>query len=200
MWPYVRGRGSGGGRVSQNSGGGGNRATIFGAPRVLRQFRGGCPTFSCARYDRGDLVARKPGEIDDFEPASRAAPLFGASIQPRQRREHKPEDPILFYTGRLFSPRVLGIDSSRGESSEGKELHEVRIIDNDYNTYREVMDITMLALGISEEQAFAVAWEVDHRGSCVVAVGPYPEAEVVANIIRTIGIEVQVNAVAEDSA
>ena len=161
---------------------------------------GWCPTLSCVRYNRGPLSARDLGEIDDFELASLAAPLFGALARPRQRREHQPEDLILFYTGRLFSPRVLGIDSSRGESSEGKELHEVRIIDNDYNTYREVMDITMLALGISEEQAFAVAWEVDHRGSCVVAVGPYPEAEMVANIIRTIGIEVQVNAVVGGSA
>jgi ATP-dependent Clp protease adapter protein ClpS len=114
--------------------------------------------------------------------------------------QHHTGDLVLFYTGSFFSPRVLGIDASRGESSDENNLHEVRIIDNDYNTYREVMDITMLALGISEEQAFAVAWEVDHRGSCVVAVGPYPEAELVAKMIRTIGIEVQVNAVGGGSA
>lgn len=161
---------------------------------------GWLPAFSCAGYDRGPLSARKLGELNDFELANLAAPLFGALIRSRRPREHQAENLILFYTGRLFSPLVLGIDFSRGESSEDKELHEVRIMDNDYNTYREVMDVTMLALGISEEQALAVAWEVDHRGSCVVAVGPYPEAEVVANIIRTIGIEVQVNAVAGGSA
>jgi len=74
-----------------------------------------------------------------------------------------------------------------------RDLYEVRIIDNDHNTYAEVMEITMAALGLNEEQAFAVAWEVDHRGSCVVAEGPHEEAEAIARIIRLIGIEVRVN-------
>jgi ATP-dependent Clp protease adapter protein ClpS len=82
------------------------------------------------------------------------------------------------------------------DSTDDEDLYEVRIIDNDYNTYGQVIHITMQALGISEEMAFAVAWEVDHTGFCVVAEGPYPEAEAVAQIIRTIGIEVQVNPVA----
>ncbi len=77
--------------------------------------------------------------------------------------------------------------------SQDEELYEVRIIDNDHNTYGEVIQITMLALGISEEKAFAVAWEVDHHGSCVVAHAAKEEAEEVAGIIRLIGIEVQVN-------
>jgi ATP-dependent Clp protease adapter protein ClpS len=55
------------------------------------------------------------------------------------------------------------------------------------------MDVTMLALGIDSEEAFSVAWEVDHSGHCVVAHAPYEEAEALANVIRTIGIEVQVN-------
>ena len=72
-------------------------------------------------------------------------------------------------------------------------------MDNDYNTYREVMDITMLALDITEEDAYAVAWEVDHKGSCVVAHAPQDMAETIANIIRTIGIEVQVNPIGSKS-
>ena len=71
----------------------------------------------------------------------------------------------------------------------------MRIIDNDFNTYQQVMDVSMLALGISEDEAFAIAWEVDHSGYCVVAHGPYDQAEAVAATIRTIGIEVQVNLV-----
>ena len=77
--------------------------------------------------------------------------------------------------------------------AELSELYEVRIIDNDYNTYQQVMDVSMLALGVSEDEAFAIAWEVDHKGYCVVAQGPYDEAEAIADTIRTIGIEVQVN-------
>jgi len=68
-------------------------------------------------------------------------------------------------------------------------------MDNDHNTYWEVMQITMLALGLTEDQAFAVAWEVDHAGSCVVAQAPLEEAEALARVIRMIGIEVQVNPV-----
>lgn len=86
--------------------------------------------------------------------------------------------------------------SSENEESESSgELYEVRIIDNDYNTYEEVMEICMTALGITRAEAYAIAWEVDHVGSCVVALGSLDEAESVAQIIRTIGIDVQVNPV-----
>jgi hypothetical protein len=55
------------------------------------------------------------------------------------------------------------------------------------------MDIAMRALEVSEEEAYGIAWEVDHRGSCVVAHASLENAEALASIIRTIGIEVQVN-------
>lgn len=71
----------------------------------------------------------------------------------------------------------------------------MRIFDNDYNTYQEVMEITMMALQVSEQEAYAIAWEVDHKGSCVVAHGPENDAEAIASVIRIIGIEVQVNPV-----
>jgi ATP-dependent Clp protease adapter protein ClpS len=51
----------------------------------------------------------------------------------------------------------------------------------------------MLALGISEQEAYAAAWEVDHKGSCVVAHAPRETAEVIAGVIRIIGIEVRVD-------
>jgi ATP-dependent Clp protease adapter protein ClpS len=101
---------------------------------------------------------------------------------------------MLCYVARRFQSKPLNSKDSDGEGShESSELYEVRIIDNDYNTYQQVMDVSMLALDVSEEEAFAIAWEVDHKGFCVVAQGPYEEAEAVAGMIRTIGIEVQVN-------
>ncbi|MFZ5865626.1 MAG: ATP-dependent Clp protease adaptor ClpS [Thermodesulfobacteriota bacterium] len=109
-------------------------------------------------------------------------------------RGHHVHVPFLLYTSRRFPPIKLG-DESHDKSPNDEEICEVRIIDNDYNTYQEVMDITKTALGITEEQAYAIAWEVDHKGSCVVAEGPRPEAEAIAQIIRLIGIEVQVNPV-----
>lgn len=104
------------------------------------------------------------------------------------------------YTGRSI-PRVrIRLDSPDETSDDTDALYEVRIIDNDFNTYGEVMHITMSALGISEEQAFAVAWEVDHAGFCVVAHAPCEEAQAIASVIRTIGIEVQVNPVVAETA
>jgi ATP-dependent Clp protease adapter protein ClpS len=102
---------------------------------------------------------------------------------------------IHLYTGRRFPPIQIRSEDRNDDSSDTSKIYEVCIIDNDYNTYQEVMDVTMLVLGINDEQAFAVAWEVDHRGSCVVAQGPREEAETIADMIRTIGIEVQVNPV-----
>ena len=104
---------------------------------------------------------------------------------------------MLCYVARRFQSRSLGgKDSDEEGSQDVSETYEVRIIDNDYNTYQQVMDVSMLALGVSEDEAFAIAWEVDHKGYCVVAEGPYDEAEAVADTIRTIGIEVQVNLMA----
>lgn len=100
---------------------------------------------------------------------------------------------VQFYTTRKFPPRRIQPPDEQDDSSKQNELFEVRIIDNDYNTYQEVIDVSMLALGISEEEAYAVAWEVDHLGSCVVAQAPLETAEAIASVIRTIGIDVQVN-------
>jgi ATP-dependent Clp protease adapter protein ClpS len=87
-------------------------------------------------------------------------------------------------------------DRGPADSTDDSRLYEVRIIDNDYNTYQQVIDVTMMALGIDRDQAFVIAWEVDHAGSCVVAVAPQRPAESIADAIRSIGIEVQVNPVA----
>lgn len=103
--------------------------------------------------------------------------------------------PLKCYTIRRFPPVGIGARPPEDDSADAEGLYEVRIMDNDHNTYGEVMQITMQALDIGEGMAFAIAWEVDHMGSCAVAQGPYAEAEAIAQIIRTIGIEVQVNPV-----
>lgn len=103
---------------------------------------------------------------------------------------------LYLYTGRRFFPiRVDSHPPDDDRPPSDRQLYEVRIIDNDYNTYGEVMDISMLALQVSEDEAYAIAWEVDHKGSCVVAYAPREDAEAIASVIRIIGIEVQVNPV-----
>jgi ATP-dependent Clp protease adapter protein ClpS len=96
------------------------------------------------------------------------------------------------YTVRRFPPTPIGRENGQRDTPDSDSLFEVRIINNDYNTYGEVMAVVMLALGISQEEAYAVAWEVDHAGSCVVAHASREKAEAIADVIRTIGIEVQV--------
>lgn len=101
--------------------------------------------------------------------------------------------PALFYKMRRFDPVTISPEEPDQESKDREELYEVRIIDNDVNTYQEVIEISMSALQISAERAYEVAWEVDHHGSCVVAVAPREEAETIADTIRVIGIEVRVS-------
>ena len=146
---------------------------------ALNAAQGGLPEtpFAC---DKSSTMSPTPTERADRNLASRA--VFST--------------PVEFYTSRLFPPIRIAGDADTDESPDRKDRYEVRIIDNDHNTYQEVMDITMLALDLSDQEAYAVAWEVDHKGSCVVAIGPGEEAEALAQIIRTIGIEVLVNPLA----
>jgi ATP-dependent Clp protease adapter protein ClpS len=116
---------------------------------------------------------------------------------PRPLSGRIPAETYYLYTGSRFKPLTLD-HSSKDESSDSDDLYEVRIIDNDYNTYREVIDICIIALGVTHDEAHRIAWEVDHLGSCVVAHASRSSAEELANVIRTIGIEVQVNRVVID--
>ncbi|MDH5657191.1 MAG: ATP-dependent Clp protease adaptor ClpS [Spirochaetia bacterium] len=72
------------------------------------------------------------------------------------------------------------------------EIFKVIILDNDYNTYQEVIDICMEALNISFEEGMKIALAVDNNGFAEVLHAPKNEAEKTANVIRKIGIEVQV--------
>ncbi len=101
--------------------------------------------------------------------------------------------PVHCYTSRRFPSISVGGRPRDDAEGDSETLYEIRIIDNDHNTYQEVMQITMQALDISEEQAFAIAWEVDHLGSCAVGRGPRSDADAIAELIRTIGIEVRVS-------
>lgn len=77
--------------------------------------------------------------------------------------------------------------------------YRVVIIDNDTNTYEEVIHICMLALGIDYEDGYQIAVAVDHNGHCAVYEGPEAEAREIADVIRQIGIEVRVIPAASDA-
>lgn len=77
--------------------------------------------------------------------------------------------------------------------------YRVIIVDNDTNTYEEVIRVCMLALGIDYEDGYQIALAVDHNGYCAVYEGPEPEATEIADVIRMIGIEVRVIPAAADA-
>lgn len=76
--------------------------------------------------------------------------------------------------------------------SDREEHYRVVIMDNDYNTYQEVIDICMLALGVDFDHAMKIALAVDHNGRAEVFEGSLEDAREIAGIISRIGIEVQV--------
>lgn len=81
-------------------------------------------------------------------------------------------------------------------SPDPNERFRVVIIDNDHNTYMQVIEICMFALGVNWDQAYHIALAVDHNGEATVLEGDHAEANRTAEVIRTIGIEVRVEPVA----
>lgn len=80
--------------------------------------------------------------------------------------------------------------TKQDQNRNGDDLYRVRIIDNSVNTYQEVMEICMEALGVSMIEAYHIALAVDHNGYAEVLEAPFPQAEKVAKVIRRIGIQV----------
>lgn len=95
----------------------------------------------------------------------------------------------------ILDPQARINPHYKTENSENEELFRVSIIDNDVNTYEEVMHVCMMALGISLEEAYQIALAVDNNGYATVFEGTRSQAEHVAGIIRTIGIEVRVEVI-----
>jgi ATP-dependent Clp protease adaptor protein ClpS len=79
-----------------------------------------------------------------------------------------------------------------GGSETQTESWIVVVYNNEQNTYDEVMMILMIATHCNEEEAFIETWEVDHLGKSVVHNAGKEECEDVAQIIRQIGIKVEV--------
>ena len=69
----------------------------------------------------------------------------------------------------------------------------VTVYNNDQNTYDEVMMILMVATQCNAEEAYMETWEIDHLGKSVVHRANEDECQSVADLISTIGIDVQVS-------
>lgn len=68
----------------------------------------------------------------------------------------------------------------------------VIVYDNDHNTVPEVISILQQATRCTRDEAEMETWEVHHLGKSVVHHSGKDECERAADIIRTIGIRVEV--------
>jgi ATP-dependent Clp protease adaptor protein ClpS len=62
----------------------------------------------------------------------------------------------------------------------------------DCHTYAQVIQQLMLAIGCSRDQAYELAWIVDHHGRASVYFGEKTECERVVGILRDIGLRAEV--------
>ncbi len=139
-----------------------------------------------------------------FEPlAPPAIPWDGTALSAQTSPgvcPHFPRYPVRHMRQtRLIPPRPRGAPGGSGKSGSQSGLYAVRVMDNPTNTYQEVIDICVRALPLTGQEAFDIAYAIDHDGSCVVCVGPEAEMEGVAQTIRGIGIEVRLEPYAPDS-
>jgi ATP-dependent Clp protease adapter protein ClpS len=91
-------------------------------------------------------------------------------------------------------PQLREAPAARTSPFPRKEegLFRVTILDNNVNTYEQVISVCMQALGITYEEGFEIALAVDNNGRATVFEGAQIQADMVARVIRTIGIEVLV--------
>lgn len=91
-------------------------------------------------------------------------------------------------SGTTEAPERLDVElPSKGES------WIVTVYNNDHNTYDEVMMVLMISTNCSSEEAYIEAWEIDHYGQCVVHRADENECQGAAEVIRAIGIRVEVS-------
>lgn len=83
-------------------------------------------------------------------------------------------------------------DINQREADIGNSSSIVIVFDNDHNTMPEVIAILQTATGCTLEEAQIETWEIHHLGKSVVHHGPTDECNRVAEVIRTIGIHVEV--------
>ncbi|GIX46432.1 MAG: hypothetical protein KatS3mg131_0643 [Candidatus Tectimicrobiota bacterium] len=94
-------------------------------------------------------------------------------------------------TGAL--PEVFTTEELEIEFDSGLDVPWQAVLYNcDCHTYEEVIRQLMLALGCSREEAYELAWIVDHHGRAAVYTGEKPACERVVHILRDIGLRAEV--------
>jgi ATP-dependent Clp protease adaptor protein ClpS len=95
--------------------------------------------------------------------------------------------------GGMSNPGILErpLEEITGPGTGGGFI--VTVYNNEYNTYDEVMMILMIATECDAEEAYMETWEIDHLGKSVVHRANEEDCRKVADVISTIGIQVEVS-------
>ena len=93
----------------------------------------------------------------------------------------------------MSAPGILDrpLEEVQGPGTGGGYI--VTVYNNEHNTYDEVMMILMVATECDAEEAYMETWEIDHLGKSVVHRACEKDCLSVADVIASIGIEVQVS-------
>ena len=91
------------------------------------------------------------------------------------------------------APEVISVEDIETEVDDGLDMPWQAVLYNcDCHTYEEVIQQLMLAIGCSREEAYELAWIVDHHGRAAVYTGEKPDCERVVRILRDIGLRAEV--------
>lgn len=93
--------------------------------------------------------------------------------------------------GLRFSSPIVAPERVEQAKEQAEPKWKVTVYNNETNTYDEVITILMIATGCSLDDAYIEAWEIDHYGQCIVHSADEPECIGVADVIATIGINVE---------
>ena len=88
---------------------------------------------------------------------------------------------------------VVKPEIEEGGPGSGSDHWIVTVYDNDYNGVDQVILILMKATGCPQEEAEIETWEIHNLGRSVVHHGGEKECNEAADIIRQIGIRVEVS-------
>lgn len=80
-----------------------------------------------------------------------------------------------------------------GSSAGHGDFWVVTVFNNEYNTWDEVVNILIKATGCTFDEAEMETWEIDQLGKSVVHHGAKDECQSAAEVIRRIGIRVEVS-------
>ena len=91
-------------------------------------------------------------------------------------------------------PDVVTVEDVETDSDDGSldNPWQAVLYNCDCHTYAEVIQQLMLAIGCSRDQAYELAWIVDHHGRASVYFGEKPECERIVRILRDISLLTEV--------